>query len=209
MARKNKGQPAPEPQPPPLGPVLWQNIPEQCTNCGARIDVAEAIRAPRPACRFCTEPLPCEPVPPPQAATPGFQIPGMDGPFAGLISNAMNASMAQANAFFAPGGAAQNYAANQMMSGGMAYDPAAHLAHDGQAARATITNWSDLGIDSGHGRLFNVSLSVPNPSGGSYPTMAKTVIPPEVGPKLAQGVSVGVRLDPSDPYTVFIVWDEL
>jgi hypothetical protein len=185
--------------------VLWQNIPEQCTNCGARVDIAEAIRSPRPMCRFCDEPLPCEPVP---APTPGLQLPEATGPFAGIINSAMQASMAQANAFFAPGGAAQTYAANQMMSGGLAYDPTAHLAQDGQPATATVTTWNDLGVDTGHGRLFNVSLTVARADGGTYPTMAKTVIPPEVGPRLAQGMRVGVRLDPADPYTVYVVWSE-
>jgi hypothetical protein len=209
MARKQRGESDPEPQPPAPGPVLWQNIPELCTNCGARVDIAEAIRSPRPSCRFCAEPLPCEPVPPPQPAAPGLQIPGMDGPFAGIINSAMQASMAQANAFFAPGGAAQTYAANQVMSGGLAYDPTAHLAHDGRPGRATVTNWTDMGVDTGHGRLFNVSLTVAGENGATYPTMAKSVIPPEVGPRLAQGMSVGVRLDPADPYTVHVMWNEL
>jgi hypothetical protein len=209
MARKHKGEPEPQPQPPAPGPILWQNIPTECTNCGARVDIAAEIRSPRPACRFCAEPLPCEPVPPPQPPAPGLQIPGVEGPFAGLVNAAMQHSMNQANQFFAPGGAAQMFAANQMMSGGMAYDPTAHLAQDGQPGTATVTTWSDLGVDTGHGRLFNVSLSVNRADGGSYPTMAKTVIPPDVGPRLTQGMTVGVRLDPADPYSVHVMWSEI
>lgn len=52
--------------PPPirqLGVVLWTDLPTTCPGCGAAVDQAEACRAPRPACRFCRDPLPCSPSP--------------------------------------------------------------------------------------------------------------------------------------------------
>ena len=187
---------------------LWMDIPEICDQCGARVDQAEACCAPRPACRFCDAPLPCKPIPVPEQPQPMFGMPAASGPFAGIINSAMAASMQQANAFFAPGGPAQMYAANAAMSGGATvFDSKAYLRTSGVPGRAKLTNWQDMGINTGTGHVMNLSLDVTHANGGTYPVSTKSEVPSNVAPTLASGMPVNVRVDQADPYTVLVVWD--
>jgi hypothetical protein len=41
--------------------VRW-TVPDRCPECGARVDQSVASVAEHPACPFCHEPLPCQPV---------------------------------------------------------------------------------------------------------------------------------------------------
>lgn len=201
-----KDEPTPPPQAPqPPRQPLWQDIPDQCAHCGARVNQAEEIYAPQPKCAFCNEPLPCKPVPPPQSNAINT---GYTGPFADLVNGAIGASMQQANAFFAPGGMANQYAANQVMTGGMAFDATSYLATSGKPARGTVTSWNDMGIDMGTGRVMQVSVNVPNDSGTTYPASCKTIVPTQKVQGLAQGMTVSLRVDQADPYTIRIMWEE-
>ena len=38
----------------------WK-VPETCPECGARVDQSIASMAEHPTCRYCAQPLPCQP----------------------------------------------------------------------------------------------------------------------------------------------------
>src|SRR4051812_43247336 len=52
---------APAPAPSVARQPLWTDIPDECGECGARVNHAEAYFAPQPRCPFCEAPLPCKP----------------------------------------------------------------------------------------------------------------------------------------------------
>jgi len=41
---------------------LW-TVPTTCPECGARVDQSSASMAEHPTCKYCAQPLPCEPIP--------------------------------------------------------------------------------------------------------------------------------------------------
>jgi hypothetical protein len=128
---------------------------------------------------------------------------------AALVGGAMQMAMGQANDFFGPGGPAQMYATSAVLTNGASVvDSRAHLVHAGIATRGSLLEWSDLGLDTGQGRVMQLRVDTPNGQGGTYPTFTKTVVPHDAIPRLATGMDVSIRIDPNDPYAILIVWPE-
>jgi hypothetical protein len=47
--------------PPGEQPTARWQVPDTCPNCGARVDQSTAAFADHPTCKFCNQPLPCQP----------------------------------------------------------------------------------------------------------------------------------------------------
>lgn len=183
MARKK--QPPPE----PTGPPRWR-VPEQCANCGALVEQAIQSRADQPQCRFCSEPLPCEALPPP--APPPTALQGMMG---GFVQSAMDSAMAQ-----------QQQMSQQWMN--QLSQPGALAAMNDPyiRGRGTVTAFQDLAAETPEGRLYLVSLDVRVAGGVPFSTQVSTPVPQDAWGKLAPGVEVAIRSSPINQGDVKVDW---
>ncbi|MHB8463411.1 MAG: hypothetical protein ACYDH6_15870 [Acidimicrobiales bacterium] len=67
------------PQAMAAGSERWK-VPEQCPECGARVDQSVESLAEHPMCHFCQKPLPCEPVAPALGGLGALGLGGGGGP---------------------------------------------------------------------------------------------------------------------------------
>ena len=82
------------------------------------------------------------------------------------------------------------------------------LLVDGTPATGTITSVEPLGDKYGHA-MFRTTISVEMPDGRTEVVERRGAVEPQYAGEMIVGARLPVRIDPSNPSTVAVDWDNL
>lgn len=74
--------------------------------------------------------------------------------------------------------------------------------------KATIAQYRSTGVKYGRQVMVEFDLTIEGVGGAPYKARHTQVVPPLVEGRIAPGVALAVRVDPSDPQKVFIDWEQ-